>query len=288
MVSSELRVICSRCLLAAPPAAGASAGFAQPPSSGLRLVPGGTISSMRSSSAVVEHDVRRGELALEVLHGARADDRRGDRGVVSTNAIASSISVMPGLVGELRELRRPRRACAGCRAATGRSAAGSRSARVESGLLGALAPAAGQPAARQRAHGITPMPYARRSAGRRPRSPRTRIEYGGCSLTKRCRRRSRADPLRLDDLRRRERRGADVADLALLDEVGERAERLVDVGLRVGAVDLVEVDPVGAEPPQRVLDLPDDPAARVAAAVGVVAHRHVDLGREDDVVAAAA
>ena len=62
-------------------------------------------------------------------------------------------------------------------------------------------------------------------------------------------------PLRLDDLPGGERRGADVADLALLDEVGQRAEGLVDVGVRVGAVDLVEVDPVGAEPPQRVLDL---------------------------------
>ena len=34
--------------------------------------------------------------------------------------------------------------------------------------------------------------------------------------------------------------------LPCADEVGERAERLVDVGRRVlGAVDLVEVDPVG-------------------------------------------
>ena len=85
-----------------------------------------------------------------------------------------------------------------------------------------------------------------------------------------------------------ERRRADVADLALVDEIGERAERLVDVGVRVGAMQLVEVDPVGAEPPQRVLDLVDDPAARGAAAVGVVAHRHPELRRQHDVVAAAA
>ena len=66
-------------------------------------------------------------------------------------------------------------------------------------------------------------------------------------------------PLRLDDLRAGERRGADGADLALADEVGQRAERLLDVGLRVGAVELVEVDPVGAQAPQRVLDGLDDP-----------------------------
>ena len=92
-------------------------------------------------------------------------------------------------------------------------------------------------------------------------------------------------PLRLDDLRGRERRGADVADLAGADQVGERAERLLDVGVVGGAVDLVEVDPVGLQAPQRVLDLADDPAAGVAALVGVVAHRAVDLRGEDDVVA---
>ena len=39
--------------------------------------------------------------------------------------------------------------------------------------------------------------------------------------------------------------------------------------------------------PQRVLDLGDDPAARAAAVVGVLAHRHPELGGEHDVVAAA-
>ena len=40
-----------------------------------------------------------------------------------------------------------------------------------------------------------------------------------------------------------------------MHEIGERAERLVDVGVVLGAVDLVQVDPIGAEPPQAVLDL---------------------------------
>ena len=68
-------------------------------------------------------------------------------------------------------------------------------------------------------------------------------------------------PLGVDDLPGVEGRRADVADLALLYEVGERGERLVDVGVRVGAVQLVEVDVVGAQSAQRVLDLVDDPAA---------------------------
>ena len=53
-------------------------------------------------------------------------------------------------------------------------------------------------------------------------------------------------------------------------------------------MDLVEVDPVGSQPPQRILHRADDPAARVALPVGVLAHRVVELGGEDHVVAAAA
>ena len=53
---------------------------------------------------------------------------------------------------------------------------------------------------------------------------------------------------------------AEVADLALVHEIAQRAEGLVDVGVGVGAVDLVEVDPVGVQAPQRVLDAADDPA----------------------------
>jgi hypothetical protein len=53
-------------------------------------------------------------------------------------------------------------------------------------------------------------------------------------------------------------------------------------------VDLVQVDPVGAQPPQRLLDLAHDPTARGAAAVGILAHRSPHLGREHDVIAPAA
>jgi hypothetical protein len=69
------------------------------------------------------------------------------------------------------------------------------------------------------------------------------------------------DPLGLDDLAGRKGRGADVADLALVHEVAEGRQGLLDVGVGAWAVDLVEVDPVGAQSPQRVLDLADDPAS---------------------------
>jgi hypothetical protein len=53
-------------------------------------------------------------------------------------------------------------------------------------------------------------------------------------------------------------------------------------------VDLVEVDPIRAQPPQRVLDLADYPPARTAPLVRVViGHRAVKLGGKDDRVAPA-
>ena len=53
----------------------------------------------------------------------------------------------------------------------------------------------------------------------------------------------------------------------------------------VPAVDLVEVDVVGAEAPQARVDLLEDRLAREAVAVGPGAHRAVDLRGEHDVLA---
>ena len=78
-----------------------------------------------------------------------------------------------------------------------------------------------------------------------------------------------------------------VADLPDPHQVAEGAEGDLQVDRRVVAMDLVEVDPVGAEPAQAVVDLGDDPPAAVAPPVGLLAHRHVDLGGEHDVVAPA-
>jgi hypothetical protein len=94
--------------------------------------------------------------------------------------------------------------------------------------------------------------------------------------------------LSLHDLRGGKRRGPETAHLAGVDQVAQRAERLIDIGVGLRAMDLVEVDPVGVEPSQTVLDLLDEPAARVGELVRVIAHRSVDLGRENHVLAAAA
>jgi len=53
------------------------------------------------------------------------------------------------------------------------------------------------------------------------------------------------DPLGLDDAGRGSLRCADRADLAVADQVGQRREGLLDIGARVGTVELVQVDVVG-------------------------------------------
>ncbi len=93
-------------------------------------------------------------------------------------------------------------------------------------------------------------------------------------------------PTRLDQVGGRERRGAPHADLPRADEIGQRVDRLADVGRWVGPVDLIQVDVVGAEAAQAALDRRPDPAPRVAAMVRVVVHRVVELRGEHHVVAA--
>ena len=60
-----------------------------------------------------------------------------------------------------------------------------------------------------------------------------------------------------------------------------------DVRGGIGPVYLVEVDAVGVQAAQAVLDLAHDPQARVAALVRTGPHREVNLRRQDDLVAPA-
>src|SRR5690606_8404623 len=70
------------------------------------------------------------------------------------------------------------------------------------------------------------------------------------------------------------------------DEVGQDGERLLEVGAGVRALELVDVDVVGAEAAQRALDGSGDPAAGATLQVRPLAHRQTDLGGEDHLVAA--
>ena len=86
------------------------------------------------------------------------------------------------------------------------------------------------------------------SAGPRPRRRAIHSEYSVCTAVIGCTACGAADRLR------RGLAEPDVADLALLDQLGERADGLLDRRVRVDAVLVVEVDVVGAQPLQRALD----------------------------------
>jgi hypothetical protein len=82
---------------------------------------------------------------------------------------------------------------------------------------------------------------------------------------------------------------ADVADLALGDQLGQGADGVLDRGVGVDAVLVVQVDVVGAEPPQGAVDRGADvgrAAVEVAGAAAGVGD-HAELGRHHDLVAAA-
>src|SRR5205823_1997853 len=82
------------------------------------------------------------------------------------------------------------------------------------------------------------------------------------------------------------RRGADVARFAGLDDIMQRFERLLDRRVMVETVDLVKVDIVHAEPTQAVVDLGEDRLTRQSGAIGAGTHPAIDLGGNDDLVAA--
>ena len=83
---------------------------------------------------------------------------------------------------------------------------------------------------------------------------------------------------------RGEVRAADLPHLARGDELAERLEGVADRGLRVGQVQEVEVDVVGAEPPQAVVDGLADPL-RAPAAEALGHAGPTDLGGDHGVAA---
>ena len=77
---------------------------------------------------------------------------------------------------------------------------------------------------------------------------------------------------------------AEVPHLARAHDVVQRFEGLFEWRAVVEAVDLVEVDVVGAEAAKAVVDLGHDRLAREARAVGTFPHHAVDLGGDHDLV----
>src|SRR5262245_28513809 len=106
-----------------------------------------------------------------------------------------------------------------------------------------------------------------------------------------------ADPERLHHLPPAERHRAglderagghaEVADLALPHEVGQCAQGLLEGRVLVVAMDLIQIDPVGAESPKALVDLQEDVAARRATIEDPTRPGHEDLRRDHRLLAPA-
>ena len=90
------------------------------------------------------------------------------------------------------------------------------------------------------------------------------------------------------DLLELEVREADESDLAFAHDVVERLHRLLERGQAVGPVHEVDVDVVGAEVLQALVDRRDDALAAAVAEVRLVPVVHAELGDDDRLVAAPA
>ena len=93
---------------------------------------------------------------------------------------------------------------------------------------------------------MTPIPSSRQVGRISASIPREISEYSICRSEIGCVCLRAADRLGAD------LGEADVADVARLDHLGDRADRLLDRHLGVEAAEPVDVDVVGAEPAQRV------------------------------------
>lgn len=80
-------------------------------------------------------------------------------------------------------------------------------------------------------------------------------------------------------------RSAEIAHLAGLHQVVQRLQGFLPRSGVVIAMDLVQVDVVGAQALERMVDFLHDRLARQAAAVRAQAHGVAQLGRDDDRVA---
>ncbi len=116
---------------------------------------------------------------------------------------------------------------------------------------------------------------------------RTSSEKGSWSATGRGTPRASATAQMSCSIGGGEHRGAPVADEAALDEGAEGLDGLLDRCGRVGPVQLVEVDVVGAEAAEALLARRGDPRRRQALALDRRLHREADLGGQHDLVATA-
>ncbi len=80
-------------------------------------------------------------------------------------------------------------------------------------------------------------------------------------------------------------RAAQVADLAVADQVVQGPQGFLQGSFGIGTVRLIEVNVAGAQPAQTVLDRLQDVPSRQALVIGLVSDAHAALGRQHEALA---
>ena len=80
-------------------------------------------------------------------------------------------------------------------------------------------------------------------------------------------------------------RAAEIADFALPDAVIERAQRLFERRLRIEAVRLIEIDVIGLQPAETIIDGLDDMPPGQSLVVRPRPNFHAALGRQHEAIA---
>src|SRR4029453_5443953 len=97
----------------------------------------------------------------------------------------------------------------------------------------------------------------------------------------------RADRMRLRLVPRGEHRATEVPDLADPYQIGQHVERLLEVGVEIGPMDLVQVDVIGAKAFEARLDLAHDPKPRGTLFIWAIPGTQTHFSGQDDLVAMA-
>ena len=232
---------------------------------------------------VGERDVHTGEQVVELLHRARPDDRAGDARVGDCERHREVRHRQARLLGERDDLLDGVESALVAHVPENGGAA-------QVGPL-TLADAPGEHPLRERAPHHDAHPVALGHGQHLGLDAAVQDRVGRLLGAEPLQSAPFGDPLGLDDVGGRHGGRPDRADLAGVDQVRQRRQCLLDVGVGVRPVDLVQVDVVGLQAAQRVLNRGHDPPPGVASPVGIVSRvRRRDqrprthLGGQDDAV----
>ena len=232
----------------------------------------------------LEHEVGGAQVVGELLGGARPDDHRADRGLAERvgqrdlgrgdapclrdlhqhfDHVIESVLVVDRRLVPIGEVARSGGGLLPASVLAGKQAAGQRAPDQDAQAL----------VNRERNQLVLGLPSLQGVVDLLGHEPREPVALG--------------DAQGLHQVPGGEVRGADIAHLAVADQVIQRRQRLLQRRQTVPLVHLVEVDVIGPEPAQAGFARGDDVVTGQPGVVGPLTHGEAHLGREQHVIAPA-